>query len=689
MKNTCLFALLLCCLTSLIFGQIGEKKLYYGASYYPETWPRESVASDIAHMQALNMNVVRMAEFSWSKMEPAEGEFDFEWLRSIMDELHAGGISVILGTPTATPPAWLWEKHPEIGLIESDASQRGPGARKDYSYSSTVYRHYTLRIVEEMAKALGNHPALIGWQIDNELSAHADYSPESRYRWQQWLTAKYGNIATLNQIWATDLWSQTFTSFDQVPLPKKDVWHHPSLQLDWARFNSEMVTEFQNAQIAVIRRYSKAPITHDTMPGQTTNYEKLMKEADFMAVNNYHSFEAYDRVISNYDRMRGYRKGMHWLFETAPNNSGGGKTGQTWFLHQPDGSMQAALWMNYALGGQGALFWLWRQHRAGQEMPHGAILHTWGKPAANYADLQQLGADLQKSSDFLLNAPVAPARCAIFYSHEADAGLRIEQYANGLRYYQDWSSRFYLPFQDVYLHRDVLMPGADISQYDLLFLPLLPMVPDELRARLKPWVEKGGTLILGPMTGYRTEYWTGYTDQAMGDLNEWTGIEVDSRIPVGTNRRPAEQALLLNFANEYGIAQSEAALWAESLSSETGKTVATYETGMHDGRRAIIENRVGKGKVVLLGTDPGRKAMSQLLLRYAAERGIEPTLTGDPGVLAVPREGKYSGLILDNIAPAAKTLSLPRGTFSNLLNGQEYTGKINLQPYEVRVLRKK
>lgn len=676
-------------LSTLVQGQTRlPEKIFYGASYYPETWPKKNVEEDILRMQELNMNVVRMAEFSWSKMESSEGEFDLSWLKEIMDKLHEAGISVILGTPTATPPAWLWEKHPEIGQTNADGRRRYHGARKDYSYSSSIYRKYALRIVDVMARELGEHPALIGWQIDNELSSGADYSTETQYRWTNWLRFKYKSIENLNQIWATDLWSQTYSDFSQIPMPKAEVWHHPSLRLDWDRFNSDMVTEFMNEQVAQIRKHSKAPITHDTMPGQKTDYEKLMAETDFMAVNNYHSFEAYDRVISNYDRMRGYGKGMHWLFETAPNNSGGGKLGKTWFLHQPDGSMHAALWMNYALGGQGALFWLWRQHRAGQEMPHGAIIHTWGKPAANYEDLKKLGADLQKSSEFLLNAPVKKAECAIMYSHEADMGLRIEQYANELRYYTDWTYRFYLAFHDAYLHRDVIMPGADISQYKLLFLPLLPIINDDLRERLKAWVEEGGILLIGPMSGYRTEYWTGYMDHAMGAINEWSGIDVESRIPIGTKLRLAEIPLMLDFDKSMPQDPAEAFLWSEALSSSEGQSLASYRNGMHKGKKAIIENKVGKGKVVMLGTDPGREALQTLLKKYTLELGIEPVIQGETGVLAVPRHGKQEGLILDNITNSSKEISLPQGSFKNILDNKTYKGKLTLSPYQVLVLRK-
>ncbi len=668
---------------------IPADKIYYGASYYPETWPEENLDKDIERMKELSMNVVRMAEFSWSMMEPQEGQFDFKWLERIMDKLHANGISVILGTPTATPPAWLWEKHPEIGALGETGLREYHGARKSYDYNNETYRQYAVRIAGRMAEALGQHPALIGWQIDNELSMKADYSASSEEKWHDWLKAKYGSIDTLNQIWATALWSQTYDKFEQIPMPRSWTWHHPSLRLEWKRFLSESVVNFQNLQVAAIRRHSSRPITHDTMPGQSTNYEALMSDLDFMAVNNYHSFEAYGRVVSNYDRMRGYKKGMHWLFETAPNNSGGGKEGKTWFLHQPDNSLHAALWMNYALGGQGAIFWLWRQHRAGQEMPHGAIIHSWGKPAANYEDLKKLGADLQKSSDFLLNAKVPPAEIAIFYSHEADMGLRIEEYANDIRYYQDWTYRFYLPLQDQYLHRDVLMPGADISRYKLLFIPLMPIIPDDLRERLRPWVEAGGILVAGPMSAYRTPYWTSYTDHAMGDLEEWFGIEVESRIPVGTKRRPAEIPLMLQFADDTGIPEAEAGLWSEALSSENGTVLARYRNGMHGQQPAIIENKVGKGKVVLLGTGPGRDAMGLLLKKYAAEQGITPVATGQPGLLAVPRKGNgQEGFILDNISPEAVEIRLPDGQYQDILSEETYEAKNELAPYEVRVLKK-
>ncbi|MEX0324031.1 MAG: beta-galactosidase [Puniceicoccaceae bacterium] len=690
--KTCILLFLLTAFSLLAVNNnhIGGKKLYYGASYYPESWPMEQVDEDIALMQEVNMNVVRMAEFSWSRMEPEEGVYNFAWLHEIIEKLHAGGIDVILGTPTATPPAWLWEKYPEIGKVDDEGKQRFHGARKDYAYGNELYREKAYGIAKRMSKEFGSKPGVIGWQIDNELSMSQDFSDETCARWHAYLRERYGSIENLNHRWATDLWSQTYQRFDQIPMPVDWLWHHNSLRFEWSRFSSQLTTEFMNLQVDAIRKHSDLPITHDTMPGQSTNYENLMARADFMAVNNYHSFEAYDRVFSNYDRMRGYGMGYHWLFETAPNHSGGGKEGKMWFLHQPKGSLHAALWMNYALGGQGSLFWLWRQHRAGQEMVHGSIINAWGRKVANFDDLQKLGADLKKSSDFLMNNPVAEADVAIIYSHEADMGLRIENYVNDIRYYNEWTYRFYHALSDVYLHRDVIgVKNTEISQYKLIFAPLLPYIPDALRADLQAWVREGGTLVLGPVSGYRTDAWTFFTDNAYGDINEWSGVEVNSRIPVGLKRLPKETPLYIDWKAELGmLADTEAGLWSDALTSDSGKILARYRNGMHDGLPAIIENKVENGKVIILGTDPGKENLSRMLLKLAAEQEIQPVATGDPGVVIGPRvrKGQTSGYVVDNISGEVKSIRLPIETASDILTDQKTAGQITLQPYQVRVL---
>ena len=671
---------------------IGSEKLYYGAAYYPEVWSDAEMDSDIVRMKELKMNVMRIAEFSWSKMEPSEGKYDFVWLHKIVDKLHANGIDVIMCTPTATPPVWLGEKYPQIYQTSENGIKLTHGARRNCSYSNKIYRKYSERICLQMAKEFANSPSVIGWQTDNEFSLAHDYSKETKAIWHKWLKTKYQTIDNLNQLWCTDLWSQTYQKFEQIQMPTTLVWNHPSLRLAWSNFTNDMVVEYQDIQIAAIRKYSKAPITHDGMPSQIVDYEKLFKNLDFACINNYHSFEAYDLIQSNYDRMRGYKKGTHWLFETAPNFSGGGDKGQTWYLHQIPGSMKAALWMNYASGAQGSMFWLWRQHRAGQEMVHGSILSAYGGKVSNYDELKELGGELEKSSSFMMENPVAKADAAILYSHISEAGLKMEEYATGLKYYTDWTYRFYRSMADAYIFRDVIYSSADIAQYKLIFIPLMPVIAPAFRTKLKEWVANGGTLILGPMSGYRNEEWAQYTNHFLGDIEDWAGITTQSMIPIGASRREQEIPFLLDYDASLKLAPSEAYLWSLALNSEKGKVIASYNGGAHNKKPAIIENKSGKGTVVLLGTDPGKVALKEILLHYSKQVGIVPLAGGDEQVVVVPRKGKDAGWIIVNLSKFSKkiTLNTSAKSFENVLLGVITTSTtFDLKPFEVQVLKEK
>lgn len=671
---------------------IGDSKLYYGVSYYPEAYFLEGVDEDIRQMKQYNINVVRMAEFSWALMEPNEGEYDFQWLHDIVGKLHSNGIDVILGTPTATPPIWMAEKYPEIFIVDEDGQRRGHGARRNCSYTNPKYRELSRKIVLEMAKEFGDKPGVIGWQTDNEFNLIHDYSEYTKTRWYNWLKEKYGTIENLNRIWHTNLWSQRYQKFEQIPMPRSNIWHHTSLRFDWEKFSSDQIIDYQKIHIDAIRAHSSLPITHDGMPGQSKNYPDMFEDLDFMAVNSYHSFQAYPRVQTNYDRMRGYGKGMHWLFETAPNNSGGGAKGQTWFIHQPEGAMRAALWMNYAMGGQGAMFWLWRQQPAGQEMPHGAFLSAWGEPAANSEDLKQLGEELEEYSDMLMNAPVKKARMAIFYSHISDMGLEIEEWSNGIDYYSDWTEKFYTPVSDLFLHRDVIHEEVDLSSYDLLLAPLLPVVSRDLSDRFEKWVRRGGTLVFGPMTAYRNEYWAAHTNNALGWMGDWTGISVKTRIPIDTynfdyDKIPRVVSSDMFLENKEGVCH----FWSEAISPEKVDVLATYKNGMHDGQPAIVERKVGKGKVVFMGTYPGNEIYSEIIAKYANEQNIQPMGKGDKNIIVVPRGGENGDnvKVVVNLNNEKSTINIEGGPYEDIMTGREFINKpILLKPYDVMLLKK-
>ena len=284
-----------------------------------------------------------------------------------------------------------------------------------------------------------------------------------------------------------------------------------------------------------------------------------------------------------------------------------------------------------------------------------------------------------------MNNPVAPAEIGIMWDHEAIQGFKIEQYANGISYYTDWTYRFYHSISDVYLHRDVVLPHANLDRYKILFVPMMPNVPSELRANLKKWVENGGTLFLGPMSGYRNEEYAAFTDYALGDFEPWMGINIESRIPIGTKIRPSEIPLMLNYDASLGLESNEASLWSEALSTKDGKVLATYKNGMHKGKGAIIENNVGQGKVIMFGTDPGKGTLSELFLKEAKAKDIETVAYGAPGVVVAPRKGTSEGVIINNITTERKRIGI-KNAGTDLLTGKKFSKEIVLDPFQVLVL---
>ena len=241
-----------------------------GVCYYPEHWPRDRWAGYARRMRELGLTYVRIAEFAWSRMEPAEGHFDWAWLDDAVASLHAEGLHVVLCTPTATPPAWLVRAHPEILPVDAQGRVRAFGSRKHYDHASPVYRAHSRRITEAIATRYGEHPAVVGWQTDNEFGCHdttRSYGPASRDAFRAWLAARHGTLDALNRAWGTVFWSQEYTAWDQIDPPHLTVTDpNPSHVLDFARFASDMVVEFQAEQVAILRRRSPGRwVTHNFM----------------------------------------------------------------------------------------------------------------------------------------------------------------------------------------------------------------------------------------------------------------------------------------------------------------------------------------------------------------------------------------------------------------------------------------
>ena len=269
-----------------------------GVCYYPEHWPKSFWKEDAKRMAEAGLSWVRIGEFAWSKMEPSPGDLQFEWLDEVIEILGTYGLSVVLGTPTATPPKWVLEKHPDMLAIDKEGRPRKFGSRRHYCFSHQGYREECIRIVTLMAERYGANPYVGAWQTDNEYSCHDtthSYSDSARMAFKSWLRVHYagsgndGDINALNEAWGNVFWSMEYENFDQIDLPNLTVTQpNPSHVLDFRRFSSDQVISFNRLQTDIIKSYSDAPIAHNFM-GKTTEFDhfKVGEDLDIASWDSY------------------------------------------------------------------------------------------------------------------------------------------------------------------------------------------------------------------------------------------------------------------------------------------------------------------------------------------------------------------------------------------------------------------
>jgi len=616
-------------------------KLYHGAAYYPELWPESEVDRDIAEMKKLGINVVRMGEFAWSTMEPDEGEISLGFFRRVMDKLHAAGIDVVLCTPTATPPVWLTDGHPDRAFLNADGVVMSHGARQHITYENPVVRRKCMKIVEAEAKALGKHPALVAWQIDNEFKCHVseDFSDAAVANWHQWLKAKYGTIEKLNAAWGADIWSERYQKFEQVPAPKKTPFlHNASLSTAYRLFNREAIAEFMDEQSAVIRRHSPAPITHNMNPGFSINLERMSRNLDFVSFDDYPSSSEWVNWIFDLDLFRSAKPGKPFLvMETSSSHNGW--LGNNTELPHPPGFLVAEAVASYASGAEAFNYWLWRQQRTGAELPHSALMSAWFKPGIGYDSVRAVEQARRQLEPLLAASRPAPAEVGITWSDRGRAMLQTEAVGAGRGTRVDFKAsvmEWHRLFLDAGINREIRFEGAALDGLKLLITPAMPAVDENFLARLKPWVEAGGIWICVAPTGTRTAEHTVPTNAGLGLVDAFAGVETVLGFPAnGTDAR----------GEAFG---QSAALsgWCSALqpaSAET-KTVGTLKTSLFQPERAFITERpMGKGAVVVVGAQPGgdagRKLLANLAGHYVQQAGVARRPEASWGTLVIPRIG--------------------------------------------------
>jgi len=497
-------------------NESGPSSPYLGVCYYPEHWPEAMWARDAERMREIGLVQVRIGEFAWSRIEPSPGAFEWGWLDRAIATLGSVGLSVMLGTPTATPPKWLIDRYPDILAIDRQGRPRRFGSRRHYCFSSERYRDESARIVERLAERYGQNEFVVSWQTDNEYGCHdtvRSYSVAAESAFRDWLARKYDDIAALNAAWGTVFWSQEYRSFGEVDLPFQTVTEaNPSHLLDFYRFSSDQVVSFNRLQTDILRRLSPGkPISH--------NFMGLFFDFDHFAVGADLDFVTWDSYPLGFldsgpftvgDKARYRRQGQpdiaafhHDLYRAA------GK-GRFQVIEQQPGPVNwapnnpaplpgmARLWAVEAAahGAQAVSYFRWRQAPFAQEQMHAGLLRPDDKPSPAYEEVRAAAANFSA-----IRSPAqARADVALVFSYEAHWLFEAQPQGSAWSYFRlcfDWFSAL----RQYGFNVDIIPPTADISGYSAIFVPSLPIIDDRFIARI---AASKALALFGPRSGSKT-----------------------------------------------------------------------------------------------------------------------------------------------------------------------------------------
>ena len=665
--------------------------LMLGTSWYPEQWPEARWDADLALMQAAGLRMVRVGEFAWSSLEPEEGHFTLDWLDRAIAAAAAHHLLVVIGTPTDAPPAWLTSKYPETLRVDENGRRLQHGERRQFSYASPKYRELCRTIVEQLARRFGHNPAVVGWQIGNEYTEDS-FDADARHQFHAWLQARYGTLAALNQHWTTAYWSQSYDSWDEIPMGSGRG--NPGLLLDYKEFVTDTWRSFQGNQLDVLRRAIDPRQFVTTNLGglgwaDRFNRREIAAPLDFISWDEYVArsemtssgqtayvalphVDPY-RMGATHDLVRGWKQKDFWVMEMQPGSVDWASVSSS----LDRGETRAMAWEAVGHGADCVAFWQWRAGLNGQEQYHGALVGPDGTPLPFYAEARQTAEELTRAGPvFAGTAPVA--QVAIL--HDYASRWAIDFHPQSSRYDQiDVLLGYYRALRDLTQSVDIVDPTVPLDAYKLVAAPSLNVISPELAHRLAAYVEQGGHLLLGPRSGMKDAYNALNPERQPGPLAATLGGRVEQFYPLLDD---------VPVAGAWGAGR--ATIWAELLSTAAPDTRVELRygaaNGWLDGQPAALTRPVGRGTITYLGAvlDPGlMHAAAQALVAAA---GVDsPTLPVPAGVEVCRRVGAGREVyVVLNFSHEPAAMDLPRAMDDVLHGGR--VRHLDLVPYGVAVL---
>lgn len=673
---------------SVLFPKIPV--LLHGGDYNPDQWldRPDILEEDIKMMKKAGVNTATVGVFSWSALEPQEGNFQFGWLHDIMDKLYENGIYTVLATPTGARPAWMDEKYPSVLRVEKDGRRNHHSGRHNHCMSSLEYRALVEKMDTKLAQEFGNHPGLILWHISNELGGEC-YCDSCKKRFQEYLREKYhNNIEELNKQWWTSFWSRRFDSFEQIEPPYDNGEHSIlGLNLDWKRFNSWNMKDYLAFERRILKKYTpQIPATANFMKlFEQLDYVDLAKEIDIISWDGYPSWNndyetpadtaaelSFDHAV-----MRSLKKDKPFmLMESTPSLVNWHSVNK---LKRP-GILRASSIQTIGCGSDTVQYFQWRKGRGAAEQFHGAVVDHLGRDDTRvFKEVSEVGELLKKLAP-VTGSRVASKAAVLFDWSNRWAIKDMQGMAHDTKNYEKEVRKFYNIHLKKGINADIVFPLEDLSSYSLVVLPMYYAVSKEAGAWLKEYVKNGGTVVATYLTAYVNEntlaYLGGFPGAGLGEVFGLYAEELDTLYPTDSN------AVLMKDGNKAIVKD-----YCELIKLTGAEVLGTYESDFYAGMPAVTVHSYGNGKAYYIGTRMEEEDLIKFFTQIWSECGIKEKELPE-GVEYLTRTAEdgstFDFYVNYNAMPVTVQLSKD-GT--NLLNGEAVSGKVEILPFNAVVVK--
>jgi beta-galactosidase len=655
--------------------------LYLGTAWYPEQWPESRWDADLNLMEKAHIRFVRVGEFAWSRFEPSEGQYDLDWLDRAIRAAERHHIAVVIGTPSAAPPAWLTTKYPETLRIMEDGRRDQHGNRQQFNWADPKYRELARTMAEQLAKRFGHDPNVIGWQIDNEY-ANESYGPIARAQFDDWLKARYTTLDNLNTRWTTAYWSETYNDWSQIPI--ETTYGNPGLLLSWKRFVSDTWRSYQKNQLDVIRANAEPrQFITTNMMGFFDGYDHytVAQDLDMASWDDYVGTGQLDPVHNGaaHDLMRGLLRKNFWVMETQPG-----------FVNwSPDnnsldkGGVRAMAWHDIGHGADAVSYWQWRSDLNGQEEYHGTLVGADGTPVPLYPEVARIGEEFAKAGPALAGTSVH-SDVAVLHSYDSAWAINWQRHNKAFDPIENLVT-YYGAIRALAHSVDIVNPSVSLSQYKLVVAPALNVLTDQQAQNLIDYVRNGGHLVLGQRSAMKNTDNGLQPERQPGPLAALLGGRVEQFYALDTT---------IPVSGTWGSGPTK--VWAELLSTSSPDTKVLMRYGKTplgwlDNQPAAITRKVGKGSITYIGAALEGPTLAAAARWMMADANVHPEFgTLPPGVdLYLRKDAHHEVWILINFGAAGappQTVTLP-SVFTNILTGAA-THTVTLNRFDVVLLQR-